>query len=120
MQSSETGLNLRNREFSANSSLKQVLAMPTAAHRTNFAPNFNRLDQPLASFLLLRRTGRLSAITGQACETTGRFGHQIRTRCIRVPQGRWAGNDRGAQLKPPISTRCKKMRTANGGLVTPF
>jgi hypothetical protein len=84
MQSCETGLDLRNREFPANSGLKQAIAVPAAADHTNFAPNLNRLDQPPGTFLLLRRTGSLRAITGHARETTGSFRRQIRRRRASV------------------------------------
>jgi hypothetical protein len=44
MQSSETGLQLRNREFFKNSGSKQALTVSAAADQTDFLPNLNRLD----------------------------------------------------------------------------
>jgi hypothetical protein len=51
MQSCETGLQLRNREFSKDSGSKQALTASVAADHADFALNLNRLDQPLGTFL---------------------------------------------------------------------
>ena len=65
MQPSETGLDRRNREFFAISSPKQVCDVLMAASQLNFDRDANQLHKRRGTFLLLRKTGDLSATTGR-------------------------------------------------------
>ena len=60
-QSSETGLQRRNREFFEKFRPKQVSGRLIAASQSNFYRDSNQLHERLSTSLLLRRTGIVSA-----------------------------------------------------------
>jgi hypothetical protein len=66
MQSRETRHRPANREFFQNFRSKQASDWKTATPVSKFESACNHLLQPRSTFLLLRRTGRLSAPSGVA------------------------------------------------------
>ena len=57
MQSSETGLHRRNREFFENCRPKQDSRVRIPAGQSKFARDANHLGEHLGTFLLFRKTG---------------------------------------------------------------
>jgi hypothetical protein len=64
MQSNETGLKRRNREFFENFRQIQASGVLMAASQANFNRNPNQLRKREGTFLLFGRTGDVSARTG--------------------------------------------------------
>ena len=64
MQSGETGLQYRNREFFENFRPEQAFGETSGCEHPKFARDSNQLHHRPGTFLLFRKTGDLSAATG--------------------------------------------------------
>ncbi len=80
MQSSETGLQCRNREFFENFRPEQAFGETSGCEHPKFARDSNQLHHRPGTFLLFRKTGDLSAATGGPKSDIRLFFHTALTR----------------------------------------